>query len=344
MKIDTIQTSFAGGEFASSLVGRTDIAQYSNACATVENFLVRPYGSLISAPGTEFINDSKYSIITNTSSTLVFYLKFESSFIDSSTYNHSPLVTGATIDNSFYNVGSGSGQFIASSSHSVSYINNSVFDLSNNDFEIGCRFSLSSVTHNNIHLNIVSKGYPDNGGTSGFKMGVFNDFGYGYKLFFVFREDGIGDTALYSPFFIPNTASSPSIGVTMIANTFYNYKVVRSNGYIRFYLNGDEIPMGANNSPSPSYGYNVSTNAVVYGTDRIIVGAQRLSGSGMSGFYDGNIDELYIFNNSTGQSPSGRLYGRSRLIPFVFSRDDAYIIEAGTNYFRFYTDGAVVNA
>lgn len=59
MKIDTIQTSFTGGEFAPTLFGRTDVAQYSNACAIVENFLIRPYGSLISTPGTEFINACK---------------------------------------------------------------------------------------------------------------------------------------------------------------------------------------------------------------------------------------------------------------------------------------------
>lgn len=62
MKTETIQTSFVGGEFAPSLFGRTDIAQYANACEIVENFLIRPYGSVISTPGTEFINNSKFSV------------------------------------------------------------------------------------------------------------------------------------------------------------------------------------------------------------------------------------------------------------------------------------------
>ena len=59
MKVDTIQTSFVGGEFSPSLFGRTDIAQYPNACALLENFLIRPYGSIISTPGTEYINECK---------------------------------------------------------------------------------------------------------------------------------------------------------------------------------------------------------------------------------------------------------------------------------------------
>lgn len=59
MKIDTIQTSFVAGELAPALFGRTDIAQYANACAIVENFLIRPYGPLISTPGTEYISECK---------------------------------------------------------------------------------------------------------------------------------------------------------------------------------------------------------------------------------------------------------------------------------------------
>lgn len=61
MKQETIQTAFTGGEFSKSLFGRTDVAQYENACETVTNFLVRPYGPVISTPGTEYINDVKES-------------------------------------------------------------------------------------------------------------------------------------------------------------------------------------------------------------------------------------------------------------------------------------------
>lgn len=55
MKVDTIQTSFAGGEFGPSLYGRTDVAHYQNACEIVENFLVRSYGPAISTPGTRYV-------------------------------------------------------------------------------------------------------------------------------------------------------------------------------------------------------------------------------------------------------------------------------------------------
>lgn len=54
-KIDIIQTSFSAGEFAPSLYGRTDIAQYANACAIVENMIPRSYGPVISMPGTRYV-------------------------------------------------------------------------------------------------------------------------------------------------------------------------------------------------------------------------------------------------------------------------------------------------
>ena len=55
MKVDIIQTSFAGGEFGPQLLGRTDIAQYANACELVENMLPRSYGPAISMPGTRYV-------------------------------------------------------------------------------------------------------------------------------------------------------------------------------------------------------------------------------------------------------------------------------------------------
>lgn len=78
MKVDTIQTSFAGGEIAPALFGRTDIAQYEIACETIQNFLIRPYGSAISTPGTEFIAECK----TGGSTGIVRLLEFNFSRTD----------------------------------------------------------------------------------------------------------------------------------------------------------------------------------------------------------------------------------------------------------------------
>lgn len=55
MKVDVIQTSFASGEIAPALYGRTDLAQYANAVQLAQNFIPRPYGSIISAPGSKYV-------------------------------------------------------------------------------------------------------------------------------------------------------------------------------------------------------------------------------------------------------------------------------------------------
>ena len=62
-KVDVIKTSFTGGVFGDSLKGRTDIAQYDNACEEVQNMLVRPYGPVISTPGTRYVAECKMSAL-----------------------------------------------------------------------------------------------------------------------------------------------------------------------------------------------------------------------------------------------------------------------------------------
>lgn len=81
MKVDTIQTSFVGGEISPSLFGRTDVAQYANACETVKNFLIRPYGSLISTPGTEYINACKTGGSTSITRLIQFVFSRTDSYI-----------------------------------------------------------------------------------------------------------------------------------------------------------------------------------------------------------------------------------------------------------------------
>jgi len=51
------QVSFAGGEFAPGLWGRTDYSKYMSGCRTALNFFVAPQGSLVSRPGTEHIRE-----------------------------------------------------------------------------------------------------------------------------------------------------------------------------------------------------------------------------------------------------------------------------------------------
>jgi len=81
MKVDIIQTSWVGGEFAPALFGRTDIAQYNNAAAELENFLIKPSGSIISTPGTEYITACKTGGSTGISRLISFTFSRTDSYV-----------------------------------------------------------------------------------------------------------------------------------------------------------------------------------------------------------------------------------------------------------------------
>jgi len=53
------QSSFAGGELAATLRGRSDIARYSIGLAKCLNFLVAPHGVLMNRPGFKYVARAK---------------------------------------------------------------------------------------------------------------------------------------------------------------------------------------------------------------------------------------------------------------------------------------------
>ena len=364
MKIDTIQTNFSGGEFSPRLFGRTDIAQYANACAIVENMLVRPYGALISTPGTEFVNDAKFSNSANLFgqvgdlSNIALLLHLDTNFNDSSPYNHI-VTTNATptIDTILYEFGGGSGYFTITSGSALLYPSHSIFDLSNNDFTMECWFSLNIITHNDIYLSLISKGPVDT--TGGFRLSVFEDFNFGYVFDFSYFSSGIFKQ-VFTPYLWDKSGSSvPNLGITLVADTLYHVRLIRSSGYLRLYFDGNELPWTPNRSfPSSNwyYGYTIGTTTIGFNASFPLAVGATYDGGGPNFYdvnsFDGNIEEVLIVNNvalanpippTTAYSTTNNTI-RARLIPFIFSREDSYVIEAGPGYFRFYTDGAVVTA
>ena len=55
MNIDTIQTSFGGGELAPALASRIDLSKYYVGASLIKNFIVRTYGGVENRPGTGYI-------------------------------------------------------------------------------------------------------------------------------------------------------------------------------------------------------------------------------------------------------------------------------------------------
>ena len=66
-RVNTIQTDFTAGEFTPKLLGRTDIARYNNAVASLENCIPLIYGGAKNRDGTLFIkpakNDNKLCVL-----------------------------------------------------------------------------------------------------------------------------------------------------------------------------------------------------------------------------------------------------------------------------------------
>jgi len=77
MAIHLLKSSFTGGEWSPSLYGRTDMEQYYNACRTLENMIIHPYGGISNRGGTYFIGElssSKVKLIPFQYSVLQSYM------------------------------------------------------------------------------------------------------------------------------------------------------------------------------------------------------------------------------------------------------------------------------
>lgn len=55
-----IINSFNAGELSPKMLSRPDVSQYGKGCRTLQNFLVKPYGSAERRPGTIYIQDIKF--------------------------------------------------------------------------------------------------------------------------------------------------------------------------------------------------------------------------------------------------------------------------------------------
>ena len=55
------QITFNGGELTEFMDPRVDTGKYSKGCQTLENFTPMPFGTILSAPGTEHITTTKYA-------------------------------------------------------------------------------------------------------------------------------------------------------------------------------------------------------------------------------------------------------------------------------------------
>jgi len=60
MPLGALINSFNAGELSPLMEARSDIEKYRNGCATLENFVITPYGGVLRRPGTEFLGAAKF--------------------------------------------------------------------------------------------------------------------------------------------------------------------------------------------------------------------------------------------------------------------------------------------
>jgi len=350
MKLDTIKTSFAGGEFAPSLYGRSDIAQYDNACSIVENMIVSPYGSVISTPGSEFINDAKYDTVAgglDDNTILLLHFDTTPGFTVDSTGNNTASVLGLVAIDTGQAVFDQSARFTPSASvKSANYLqitpsNSNIYDLTYaGSFTFDFRIRFNSFPTGN-GSNSIFYIFRQKGSVS---SGVLNDVSYFYyqKLSatehrFEWRTASAAGTSY--------TFTSSNINLNL--NQWYHIAYIKSSSTINLYRDGVLDVTG-------EIGLNVSPGSL-----NSLFQIGEGNNDTEADEFDGWLDEVRWSNvvrwtsnftvpdteysdTSSSEGIAERVYGRARLIPFVFNRDDSYIIEAGESYFRFYTDGAVV--
>lgn len=349
-KVDITQESFVAGEFAPVIFGRADIAQYENACASLENMIIRPSGAVKSTPGSEFINDAKYDTTFNPDDSILpdvyLDLYFEGAdgsqtFIDSSSYaNPVSLDTGgdtrSTISIDYSKFGNSSFKMVYANKPWLVVSSSTLFDIntSSSNLTIESFFLINRNTGSETTNTWFSRGSNwASPGTTGYGFGLTYTAGNYYLYFYINRDLVYGAPQQFG---FQSDIISISFGEWYHVAATYNALTKT----IKLYFNKEYVGGGVHSS---SY-----SQMPAFGTINCLIGRDHFwCGDGPSDNAPVYFDNLRVTGRVlTPEQFIGttRIYNKSRLIPFVFSKDDSYIIETGPSYFRFYTDGAVVTA
>jgi len=351
MKVDIAQESFTAGKLSTTLFGRVDNdrvsevnpsrryinipKQYENACETIENFLIRTQGSLISCPGTEFINDAKNSGPDNRDdgnginddTLLLLHADGEDEsqvFIDSSPYartveksNNEP-----EIDTSQLKFGSGSLSFpregLSSGIWETITADNSDGTLSNPG-TVETWFRIETLGSGSGRIALVRNGTDYVGTTDGWAFEGVRVSTTEIAWVYLANNGGTG-----------NLIVSPDI-VTSV-NTWHHIALtVESATTVRMFFNGVKIHT------------ETSTKARPESTTDLSIRSNMKDGTTWMDEYRISEPTRYTDDFTLATAPfSNASNVRARLINFIYSRTDSYIIEMGVGYLRVYTNGAVV--
>jgi len=344
LKVETTQNSFVGGEFAPALMGRTDIAQYANACTTLENLLVRPNGAVKTTPGTEYVNDAKYTVVPVQSeytadSGTVFLAHMDSDFFDSSAHTHGTgsLAWSATTSTTKFKFGGCSGYFPGPVGPSNPFAGAYVDYPDSLDWTI----LTGGLRTYDFWVNLASlPGLSE-------EMTLFShreDSSKGY-YFYIYNFNGDYRWGFQTNAFPAYSGGFTQTGATINLNQWYHIALTfapssgTSKLQTKFFIDGVLTKTAG-----------IETNCFSNVSAPFRLGAQWLISYNSYLTLKGYLDEFRISDTlrwtttfTPGEGGTVDVYGKSKLNPFIFSRTDSYVIETGENYFRFYTNGGVVN-
>lgn len=340
-KVEINQESFVSGELGPPLFGRTDIPQWESALALCENFILKPSGAAVTCPGTEFINDAKFTAIGSIDSDLLLYLKANGTdgstqFVDSSLYQRTVTAKGNSVIDTAQSVfGGASALFGGGASDQLWVPDDDVWAFVGVDFTIKMRVRFSTVAPGTYALLSQWSDATDRS----WYVAYQTNSGGGTDKRILFYHSQNGFTEVVSEVDITATP--------LLTDTWYELAFVRSGSSLYYYLNGVRIGTGA-------------VSQAFYNSTRRLNISGYSDGTGANQTLNSWVDEVQIWKRAlhtgdtydeadeeldeSGNPFSIRTYGRSRLVPFIFSRNDAYIMEVGEGYFRFYTNGALVEA
>lgn len=352
MKLEIAQEGFTGGQMSPSLFGRADSedknpypesisyvhipSQYENACQTIQNFLVKKEGSLISCPGTEFINDAKNSGGADRGDNLgiddntLLLLKGEGAdesqvFIDSSPYERTveKLNNEPEIDTEQKKFGASSISFPRTGLSSgigetLIITNDGGLDVPKT---LECWFRVSSLTQASSSAELYSRGVNSVGTTDGWAFGIFRVSTTQVQLVYNVRNVGGGQLIATVDFSV---------------DTWHHVALTVDGTAVKMFLDGTTVLNGTALRGRPT------------GGEIDVTIQSRFHGESPNSWIDEyrlHNDVVYTGDFTPPTAPfSNASDERARLIDFVFSRTDSYIIEMGVGYFRFYTNGGVVEA
>lgn len=191
-------------------------------------------------------------------------LPMNSDFTDLSAGNHTPTVTGATIDTSIKKMGPGSGKFVSASSQYVSYPNHADWDFGAGLFTLDLWIYYNTISGNQVILSYGD--YIAGGG-------------------WVFWRASSGNTLYlqYKPSGNPSGTTLISVPWTPSTSTWYHILLSKdSSDDYRIFINGTQIGSTTNNTAS-----------LPVSTERLFIGAYRNNGS-IQLFLDAEVDEIHI--------------------------------------------------